>query len=137
MPASARAVENTPPSRARLTIPENGSSPAPADELSPQDQALLRLGAELLQQDYRFTTVTPATHQIVQARSPQGRPTLRDIFGWSLPFGRDDLPNGLIALLDDANMLTRSVVGFRSAVRFSTLGGQIFVHSAFPTAQAD
>ena len=97
----------------------------------------MRLGRDLLAQGYRFTTITPATHEIVQAR-PHGRAaTLRDIFGWSLPFLPEHLPPHMLAALADAEALTSVAGHSRSTVRFSTLGDQIFVHSAFPTGQAD
>lgn len=100
------------------------------------DRALAELGRELRQQGYRFTTITPASHQRVHRRAKQNL-TLRDIFGWSRPFAEADLPTRLLVLLDDAGALEPAGGRLRSAVRFSTLGEQIFVHSAFPTEQGD
>ena len=105
--------------------------------LGPQDQALLQLGQYLLAQGYRFTTITPASHNIVRARPPKRPPTLRDIFGWSLPFTAQGLSGNLLSILAAAGALVERIDGLRSSVRFSTLDDQIFVHSAFPTAQAD
>jgi methylase of polypeptide subunit release factors len=118
----------------RATPNEHLSIPG---ELGPQDQALLELGQYLLAQGYRFTTITPASHDVVRARPPKRPPTLRDIFGWSLPFTAAALSGNLLSSLAAAGALVEGIDGLRSSVRFSTLGDQIFVHSAFPTAQAD
>ena len=99
------------------------------------DRALLSVGQHLLKRGYQFTTVSPASHARVNARR-FGAPTLRDIFGWSRPFERGDLPDSIMsdlvaagALLEDGKL--------RSALRFSSLDGQLFAHSAFPTDRAD
>lgn len=101
------------------------------------DRALLALGEALRDAGYRFTTITPASHQRISRRVPTGAATLRDIFGWSRSFAANDLPSDMLANLDEAGALDRSDDGLRSMVRFSTLGDQIFVHSAFPTEGAD
>lgn len=105
---------------------------------SAQDAALLALGQELKACGYRFTTVTPLTHRRVIARDPErAAATLEDVFGWSRPFGRTSLPDRIVALLGDAGELQTAGGLVRSNVRFSTLEGQLFVHSAFPTDQHD
>ena len=105
---------------------------------SAQDAALLALGQELKACGYRFTTVTPLTHRRVVARDPErGAATLEDVFGWSRLFGRTGLPDRIIALLEDAGELDTAEGLLRSTVRFSTLDGQLFVHSAYPTDQND
>lgn len=101
------------------------------------DRALADLGQELVRQGYRFTTITPASHERVHQRAAKQSVTLRDIFGWSRPFAEADLHPRLLLLLGEAGALERSGGRLRSAVRFSTLGAQIFVHSAFPTEQGD
>jgi methylase of polypeptide subunit release factors len=135
MLAPARAFED--PSQKIAAVNVSGDPPVLAHELSRQDEALVQLGQDLLAQGYRFTTITPASHNVVRARPPKRPPTLRDIFGWSLPFTAADLPGSLLTRLGTAGALADGIGGLRSAVRFSTLGEQIFVHSAFPTAQAD
>ena len=57
------------------------------------EQSLVRLGRWLQGSDYRFVTVTPATHARVDVRSGarQAR-DLRDVFGWSRPFEPGLLP---------------------------------------------
>jgi methylase of polypeptide subunit release factors len=86
---------------------------------------------------YRFTTIAPASHARINARKARTPATLADIFGWSRLFQESDLPTGMLTQLETAGCLEQSGPGLRSAVRFSTLCDQIFVHSAFPTGQGD
>ena len=99
--------------------------------------ALIELGELLLASGYAFTTTTPISHQRVLARPSPAQPTLRDIFGWSHAFGGDDLPPPMFAALIKAGAATHIGDKFRSRVRYSTLGDQLFVHSAFPTDEAN
>lgn len=102
------------------------------------DEALLALVRELRSAGYAFTTVTPASHARVLARDPMRRAaSLRDIFGWSLPFDRPVLSDDLFALMDAAGILVAAEDGWRSALRVSSLDGKLFLHSAYPPAQAD
>ena len=88
--------------------------------------------------DYRFTTVTPATHSTVAARPSSGKADLRDIFGWNREFGRDDLEPAVLSLLEQADALDVLDAGLlRSRVRVASLGDALFVHSAFPTDAED
>jgi len=103
-------------------------------------KALVALGRRLGRMGYRFTTVTPATQLLVNGRSGNGEAqSLRDVFGWSRPFLPDLLPPDLLELMQAANVLERNTTGgsWRSTVRFSTIEGELFVHSAFPTASRD
>ena len=102
-----------------------------------KDQALLALGRELQAQDYRFTTVTPASHHRVNARAACTASPLERVFGWSRPFQRIELPPAMIGLLEQAGELQSEGDLLRSNVRFSTLDEQLFVHSAFPTEASD
>jgi methylase of polypeptide subunit release factors len=86
---------------------------------------------------YRFVTVTPATHARVLERNWSGPATLRDVFGWSRRFGEGDLDPALLALLEAGDALERSAEGLRSRVRVAALGGDLFLHSAYPTDQSD
>ena len=108
-----------------------------ANMLSVPDRALAALGRELRERGYRFTTITPASHKRVNARPTARAVTLQDIFGWSRPFAEADLPASLLINLAEAGALDRSDGQLRSTVRFSTLGDQLFAHSAFPTEQGD
>jgi release factor glutamine methyltransferase len=102
-----------------------------------RDLALLSLGRSLKARDYAFTTITPASHQRVNARAANLCPRLEDIFGWNRPFQRSDLPADLLEHLRVAGVLETTNRQLRSAVRFSTLGNQLFAHSSFPTGQED
>jgi release factor glutamine methyltransferase len=99
--------------------------------------ALIALGRELRASDYHFVTVTPQTHARVLARDLRLATSLRDVFGWSRAFTRDALPAPIFGLLGDAGALVESRGLFRSKVRFSSLAGELFVHSAHPTLDPD
>jgi methylase of polypeptide subunit release factors len=110
----------------------------PAPSAVAADHALRLLGATLQESGYAFTTVTPATHERVNARPANARARdLRDVFGWSRPFGQGVLSEQLVELMDAAGVLARDGDTWRSLVRFSSYDGELFVHSAFPTAAAD
>ncbi|WP_229074694.1 class I SAM-dependent methyltransferase [Actinoplanes sp. DH11] len=102
------------------------------------DDALLLLGKELKAAGYRFTTITPATHERVNRRPAAARATdLRGVFGWSRPFGPGVLPDRIVDLMDAAGVLARDGDEWRSLVRFSCYDGELFAHSAFPTDAPD
>ena len=96
--------------------------------------SLVRLGRMLLDSGYRFTTITPESHRRVNARPGNERArSLRDVFGWSRTFEPSLLPAAMLVLtpvVEENGLL-------RSKVRFSTDGDFIFVHSAFPTTDAN
>ncbi|MEU8663690.1 class I SAM-dependent methyltransferase [Actinoplanes philippinensis] len=102
------------------------------------DAPLVRLGRMLGADGYRFTTTTPATHERVNRRpgNKQAR-DVRDVFGWSRPFGPGVLPDPMVALMDAAGVLVRDGAVWRSTVRFSSFDGELFVHSAHPTTDPD
>jgi SAM-dependent methyltransferase len=100
--------------------------------------ALLQLGESLKQSGYRFTTVTPATHQRINRRPGNAMATdLAGVFGWSRPFVRNVVGESLFRQMEAADVLSAGVDGFRSVVRWSDLGDELYVHSAFPTDAAD
>jgi methylase of polypeptide subunit release factors len=103
-----------------------------------RDAALVRLGQLLRERGYRFTTITPLSHERVNARpgNEQAR-TVADALGWSRPFDEDMIPAKIVNLLTMAEAVTKTDGLLRSTVRFSTAGKQLFVHSAFPTIDAD
>ena len=103
-----------------------------------RDAALLELLRWLAMRQYRFTTPTPLTHARVLAREPDrlGR-TLTDIFGWSRPFSATLAGPELFALLREADLLEPVGEAFRSRLRVSSLGEQLFLHSAYPTLAAN
>ena len=122
---------------ASVTNPAGRPAQLDCGAIDHRDKALLTLGLELKQSGYCFTAVTPATHSRVNVRKPTLPRSPEDVFGWSLSFGRGDLSERLTQLLAAAGELEKSGPVLRSRVRFATLGDQIFLHSAYPTDDAD
>ena len=114
--------------------PRMFAAPSPSNA----DDALLALGRALRTAEYRFTTVTPATHSRVNSRPENEEAhSLADVFGWSRPFRPDILPPSLLDAMDKARVLVREAGRCRCTVRASTLQGELFFHSAFPTTAPD
>lgn len=98
------------------------------------EDALVDVGEQLRVLGYSFTTVTPETHRRVIARTPDvAARTLRDVFGWSLAFEPSLLPVEMLAALRRADVLSERGNSLVSRVRFSTLAGNLYAHSAYPT----
>lgn len=102
------------------------------------DRALLNLGRGLKENGYCFITPTPLTHDRVYQRlaSPLAM-NLRDVFGWSMPFDRELLPEAFREELQQADVIEKHDALWRSAVRWSNLDDLLFAHSAYPTTQPD
>lgn len=118
-----------------ITIPPVASRDAvPAHA---RDDALLELGRQLRETGYRFVTITPASHARVNARpgNAQAR-SLGDVFGWSRPFAQELLPPPMLDALRRADALERKGQWLVSRVRASSLGDELFLHSAYPTTGA-
>jgi len=91
-----------------------------------------------MDQSYVFVTPTPETHRRYLARRPDATAeSLRDVFGWNMPFHPTMLPSAIWAMLSDAGVVERSGQHFRSKVRFGTLDGLAYVHSSYPTVDSD
>jgi SAM-dependent methyltransferase len=95
--------------------------------------ALIEIGNRLKSEGYRFITVTPLTHARVLARPRPLEASLRDVFGWNHAFEEKDIPQSYWALLREGDLLVAAPGGWRSRVRFSSLGGLLFAHSSYPT----
>ena len=112
---------------------------------APPIPPLAMLLSELAASNYSFITPTPLTHQRVVAHKAQrprpavksGQPTttLRDIFGWNLPFEAEAVRRDLLALMEDTGILRLHGDSFLSTVRVSCIDDDLFVHSAYPTTQ--
>ena len=104
-----------------------------------EDAALIELVELLRTEGYHFTTVTPLTQARVNSRLGNNwTMDLAGVFGWSRPFHRDALPDRIVRLMRAANALdTSDRDSWRSRIRVSTLGTQLFVHSAYPTEEAN
>jgi methylase of polypeptide subunit release factors len=113
--------------------------PAPPAPRTDDDGAQLDLAGAVRDAGYRFVTVTPATHARVNARPGNEHARgLAGVFGWSRPFRPEVLPAPVFDLMRRAGMAVEERDGaWRSAVRLSTLDGEIFLHSAYPTTGAD
>ena len=107
--------------------------------LAREDQALVDLVGELCDCDYHFSTVTPLTQARVNARANNAQATdLAGVFGWSRAFDECLLPPRFIGLMRAAKVIAPDHSGgWQSLVRISTLGTQLFVHSSYPTRDAD
>lgn len=101
--------------------------------------ALAALGTKLRARNYRFITVTPATHRRVNRRPEnEWAHDLRGVLGWSRPFREGVLPPDIEALLEEAGLLKDCRGGGRRAlVRASTIGDRLYFHSAWPTCDDD
>lgn len=99
--------------------------------------ALLAVLRHLESAGYAFVMPTPGVHARVRKRRPAtpGDP-LRDIFGWSRPFSPELLDPALLDLLWLAGVVRRGPEGLSLAIRVSTVGERLFVHSA-PTDDRD
>ncbi len=102
--------------------------------------ALAELGRALKQHAYAFTTVTPATHARVNAReSAAWAHDLPGILGWSRPFKAATPDPAILALMERAGVVDCDADSdtLRARLRASTLDGQLYFHSAYPTTAAD
>ncbi|USX12408.1 class I SAM-dependent methyltransferase [Oxalobacteraceae bacterium OTU3CAMAD1] len=99
---------------------------------------LMALATLLRKRGYHFTTVTPATHgRVLNRAAAPSAPGLRDVFGWSKPFTADQMDPAILAQMQKAGVLRDDAGVLRSAVRASTIGPQLYFHSAYPTGDAD
>ncbi|TLX62451.1 SAM-dependent methyltransferase [Stutzerimonas nosocomialis] len=103
-----------------------------------QDRALLKLAESLRDSGYRFTTPSPLTHERVNQRPENAvAHDLAGVFGWSRLFPAELLPPALFTLMDQAGVLEAREHRWHSKVRLSSLAGELFLHSAYPTRTAD
>lgn len=102
-----------------------------------EDEARAELLRRLKDLDYRFITVTPATHATVLSRPSSAKLSLRDIFGWNRSFAASDLSPDMLQLLAAADALEQRAGMFRSKLRVASLGSDLLLHSRFPTDDAD
>ena len=111
----------------RMNMDENG-----------ERAALLHLGRKLKGCGYRFTTVTPATHERVNSRASNDRARdLAGIFGWSRRFDSHLVPSEMLSLMKDAKIVDMIDGEMRSLVCASTIGENLYFHSAYPTSEPD
>jgi SAM-dependent methyltransferase len=104
--------------------------------------ALVALGRQLRARDYRFVTVTPATHRRVNRRAENAwAHDLRGVLGWSRPWRAGAVPDVIESRLVEAGLCEQiekdGEPGRRARVRASTIGRQLVFHSAWPTDDED
>ncbi|WP_416427650.1 class I SAM-dependent methyltransferase (plasmid) [Pseudomonas sp. App30] len=121
-----------------LSQPLHSTPPAAdADDLG-CDLAILQLGRRLQASGYRFTTVTPLSHQRNNARAENRVARhVRDVFGWSRPFARELLPAADFDALASGGVLREHAGLWASDIRWSSLNDLLLVHSAYPTVAHD
>jgi release factor glutamine methyltransferase len=114
-----------------LATPNDAERPA-------KRSSLFRVAAAVRASGYDFVTITPSSHALVNARpcNSEAR-TLTDVLGWSRPFSRNIMPELLFGLMSEAGLLEQQGALWQSKVRFSTLNGDLYIHSAFPTKARD
>lgn len=107
-------------------------------------QAMGRVLQHLADTGYRFVTPTPLTHSRVLAhRTTRGVTTsanLCDVFGWNMPFKLATCAGmslGLLSAMRGAGVLQAQGDVLQSRVRVSSIGNDLFMHSAYPTTQED
>lgn len=99
--------------------------------------ALLILLRWLAHQHYEFITISPLSHaQYLTRRGHDPACHLRDIFGWNLCFKAELLPEDLFSQLKDQQLIRSTAHGWQSTIRVSSLNQQLFVHSGYPTLEA-
>jgi SAM-dependent methyltransferase len=106
--------------------------------LADMTTGLVELGQLLKALGYRFSTVTPFTQRLVNARPGAELATnLRDVFGWNRRFHPEILPSRVVdlAIAADACRPVSGAATWQPTVRFSTLDDLIFAHSPFPTTE--
>ena len=100
-------------------------------------QALLRLLERLAAEAYAFTTITPGSHGRILERDGRDGHDLRDLLGWSRTVPRTALAPEIVEWLEQAGALEIDGGRVRSRLRVSTVGGRLFLHSAYPTRAHD
>lgn len=100
-----------------------------------QHQLTLLL-AYLQKHDYRFITISPASHEIVNNRIKNCvAKDLNDIFGWNRPFKPENIDEELFMLMQAANIAEDLGECWKSKLRVSSIDRLLFLHSAYPTIE--
>lgn len=106
------------------------------------EAGVIALGRYLQSRHYRFTTVTPTTHALYLKRHRTGH-SLRDVFGWNLPFKPEVLRDDELQIFGDAGVMTEVRSGatdshcLRSKIRYSTADQLLLMHSGYPTREVE
>lgn len=119
-----------------MSHPLTADSLAPPHDAVPQPDSLASVLRHVGDTGYRFATTTPLTHQrLLDYRGGEPGTTLRDVFGWNLPFLAGAVSPQLLDLMTRAGVLLRRGAFLKSALRIASLDDLLFTHSAFPTTE--
>jgi hypothetical protein len=100
--------------------------------------ALIALAQYLKSNQYQFVAPTPLSHaRVLQRGKLPIKPSLRDIFGWNHAFSLNTVEPELADLMQRAKVLMANNNLVKSCLRFSSLGQHLFMHSGYPTTDAD
>ena len=99
-----------------------------------KQQQLSLLLAYLKMQGYRFTTISPASHEKINNRAENAIANdLAGIFGWNRSFNAVAVEACLFDLMQSAKIVTQVENSWKSLLRVASLKEQLFLHSAYPT----
>ena len=106
----------------------------PLEQTNHNQQNLGLLLAYLKVQNYRFTTISPASHEKINNRAENAIANdLAGIFGWNRSFNADVVEASLFDLMQSAKIVTQVENSWKSLLRVASLKEQLFLHSAYPT----
>ena len=89
-------------------------------------------------QDYRFITISPASHEKVNSRPGNAMANdLVGVFGWNRPFSFEIVDDFIFDLIQSADIAIRVENGWKSQFRVSSINQRLFLHSAHPTLNDD
>ena len=95
---------------------------------------LLALLSYLQSNNYRFITISPASHQAVNARQQAAfGNSMTDIFGWNRTFQPEKIDSNLFNLMQSANIAIPLENGWKILLGVSSINNQLFLHSDFPS----
>lgn len=118
------------------------NTPNKAQAISKNYQLGLLL-AYLHSKNYRFTTISPASHKLVNSRVNNVMATdLAGIFGWNRSFSVETVDDFMFDLVKTADIVIKVKDGISkyywiSQFRVSSINHQLFLHSAYPTLHND
>lgn len=118
------------------------NTPNIAELINKQYQLGLLL-AYLHGKNYRFTTISPVSHKLVNSRVSNVMAIgLAGIFGWNRPFSVEIIDDLMFDLIQTANIAIKVKDGrikdcWISQFRVSSINHQLFLHSAYPTLNND
>lgn len=104
---------------------------------------LVQLGQCLKEYKYRFTAITPESHQKVISREINEKvdenthSALRNLFGWNLWTDSSKIPPLVKDLIIKGNLVHTKNGEIKSKVRAATLDELLFFHSSYPTSEYD